>query len=437
MQVEQSLRIRVIAACVFFAVVVGGVFAAAAFVLIESVEHELIDRRLSRAMPRLMEGLRNGTAALPPMDLRFVSGAQLPAALNALAPGLHVVKVDGRVQHALIDTEGGVRFALIDDASDFARIEHVANIVLAIGFAAGILLAVGIGQRIASRVIAPVSLLARAVAEDSLARHPELLGSADEIGVLARAFDARTGELQSALSRERLFTADVSHELRTPLAVMLGAAELLVLRLAGRADLNPEIGAAAERIRRNAGDMAARVSALLQLARAPETLGREPLEMRAVVQRELDRCRPLLQGKPVHLRVDAPEPVWLRASGELAAVALDNLLRNACTFTQEGEVLVRLRPDGLEIEDTGPGVPEAVRERLFERFVRGRDDGRGGSGLGLSIVKRVAEHQGWKVRLDRRTGGGSRFTIAFGPTGVDPVTLEPGLQQSDDTAAEH
>ncbi len=422
MQVEHSLRIRVIAACVFLAAVVGGVFAAAAYVLIETLEHELIEQRLSRAMPRLMEGWRNGTAALPPLDLRFVSGAQIPAPMNALAPGVHEVEVDGRDQHALIVIERGVRFALIDDSTDFERIERVAEIALVVGFGAGILLAVGIGQRIASRVIAPVSLLAQAVAEDSLAQHPALLHSADEIGVLARAFEARTAELQAALSRERLFTADVSHELRTPLAAVLGAAELLLLRLADTNERRPEMSAAAERIRRNTAAMAARVNALLQLARAPDTLGLEPLEMRALVLREVEHCAPLLKGKPVQIRVDAPEPVWLRASGELAAVALDNLLRNACAFTQAGEVLVRLRPEALEIEDTGPGVPEGVRSRLFDRFVRGRDDGRGGSGLGLSIVKRLAEHQGWSVRLDEREGGGSRFTIDFGTTGVEPAS---------------
>jgi len=75
---EGSLRHRVVAACVLLAALVGGVFAAATYVLIESVEHELIDRRLSRAMTPLLAGQHGGSVALPPMDLSFVSGPQLP-----------------------------------------------------------------------------------------------------------------------------------------------------------------------------------------------------------------------------------------------------------------------------------------------------------------------------------------------------------------------
>lgn len=400
-------------ACLLLAVVIGGVFAAATFVLIESVEHELIDRRLSRAMEQLLDGHRKGKVALPPMDLHFVSGAQLPARLHTLPPGLYELKLGGRGLHVLIVDEVGERFALIDDQSDFEQIEMIAYLVLALAFSAGVLLALGIGKTLASRVIAPVTVLAQAVEHDNLHEYPTLLSSEDEIGVLARAFDARTAELQQALSRERLFTADVSHELRTPLTAMLGAAELLTARLSDR----PELRAAAERIHRNAADMAACVSALLQLARAPESVSRELLDLRSIVQREFERCRPLLEGKPVEVRLEAPEAVWLNTFAELAAIAIDNLLRNACLFTQQGIIMVRLTPISLVIEDTGPGLPESVRVRLFERFVRGSDNSRGGSGLGLSIVKRVAEHLGWDVRFDDQAGGGSRFTLSFGKPG--------------------
>ena len=422
---EHSLRRRIVAACVLLATVVGGVFAATTYVLIESVEHELIDARLSRAMVPLLESRRAGRAVVPPVDLHFATGAQLPAALRELATGMHEVEFDGHIQHVLLVDEAGQRLALIDDQRDFDRIEGIAFIVLALGFGAGLLLAVGIGQAMASRVIAPVTALAHAVQHDDLPQHPELLQAADEIGVLGRAFDAKTAELRRFLGRERLFTADVSHELRTPLTVILGAAELLALRLADRTDLQ----AAAERIRRNAADTGARVAALLQLARAPEATPREPLDLRQIVEREVERCRPLLDGKPVELTLDAPQPVWVQASAELAAIAVDNLLRNACAFTQQGAVRVQLSERALVVEDTGPGVPPAVRSRLFERFVRGDDEAHhAGSGLGLSIVKRVADHLGWAIRLDDGRQGGSRFTLSLdGPERASSRDLHAGL----------
>lgn len=404
------LRRRIIAACLLLAAVIGGVFAATAYVLIEAVEGELIDRRLARAAEPLLQARHDAAVALPPADLRYIAGSALPPALRRLEPGAHEVELDGRVQHVLLVDDGGERIALIDDQSDFERIEDAAYVALAVAFGAGLLLAVGIGHAMASRVIAPVTALADAVQRGPLP--PELLQARDEIGVLGRAFDAKTAELRRFLDRERLFTADVSHELRTPLTVMLGAAELLSQRLAER----PELHAAAERIRRNAADTGARVAALLQLARAPEVMPRAPIDLRAIVEREVERCRPLLDGKPVALTLDAPEPVCVEASAELAAVAVDNLLRNACVFTQRGHVRVRLRRDALVVEDSGPGVPASVRERLFERFVCRDDDGasRGGSGLGLSIVQRVAERLGWSIRLDDAPQGGSRFTLRLG-----------------------
>ena len=116
----------------------------------------------------------------------------------------------------------------------------------------------------------------------------------------------RATQLRDVLSRERLFTADVSHELRTPLTVILGAAELLNSRLVSQADL----AAAAERIRRTASETSVRVSALLQLARSPDTIESTLFSFRDLVEQEIDRCRPLLDGKPVELtlsEVTAPD----------------------------------------------------------------------------------------------------------------------------------
>ena len=98
---------------------------------------------------------------------------------------------------------------------------------------------------------------------------------------------------------------------------------------------------------------------------------------------------------------------------DLAAIAVGNLLQNACHFTQTGTVRVSLKPGLLVIEDTGPGIPQAVRERLFEPFVKGSDDTSTGWGLGLSIVKRVIDHLGWTIALDDGYRRGSRFTLTF------------------------
>lgn len=409
MRAENTLRRRLVMACVLLAVVIGGVFAAAAYVIIEALEYELIEVRLSRAADVLIQRDHEGLSTPPYLDLRFAIGEQIPEEWRALEPGLHELELKGRILEVLIVDRGGKRYAVIDDVSDFERVEFIGFVGLWIAFFAGVLLALAIARASASRIIAPLTRLAEAVQRDDLAAQPQLLSAADEVGLLARAFEARTSQLADVLVRERLFTADVSHELRTPLTVILGAAELLTARLAE----HPELQAAAERIRRTSAETSVRVSALLQLARSPEKIESRPLALRPLVEQEIERCRPLLDGKPVVLEFESPDEVWVHAAPDLAAIAVGNLLRNACHFTERGSVRIALAADALVVEDTGPGVPQAMRGRLFEPFVRGHDEASTGSGLGLSIVKRVAEHLGWTVRLDDAAHGGSRFTLKF------------------------
>ena len=408
MRAEHSLRRRFVTAFVVLAAVIGGVFAAASYVIIEAIEYELIELRLSRAADQLMEGDNRSLSGGVSSDLHVAAGANMPEQFRVLAPGHHEVELEGRILKVFVVNDGAKHYAVIDDVSVFEHLEHTAFIALWVAFFAGVLLALAIARASASRIIAPLTVLAETVKENSLSQHPKLMNATDEIGVLARALEARAAQLEAVLSRERFFTADVSHELRTPLTVMLGAAELLTARL----EDTPELHTVAERIRRTAAETSMRVSALLQLARAPGRADVGPLPLRSLIQHEIGRCRPLLDGKPVTISFEAPHEVWVQAAPDLPAIAIGNLLRNACHFTRSGTVRLTLGEDALVVEDTGPGVPQAVRRRLFEPFVRA-DDASAGTGLGLSIVKRVAEHLGWTVRLEDAPDGGSRFTLTF------------------------
>ncbi len=100
---------------------------------------------------------------------------------------------------------------------------------------------------------------------------------------------------------------------------------------------------------------------------------------------------------------------------ELAGIAFSNLIRNAFQYTDRGEVIIQLSNTGFLIRDSGCGVPSDIQQHLFERFVRGSDDRLSGSGLGLSIVKRVCEHVGWKLQYQARPAAGSEFSISFYP----------------------
>ncbi|MCG6876280.1 MAG: HAMP domain-containing histidine kinase [Betaproteobacteria bacterium] len=412
MRSDGSLRRRITAAYALLAFVLCAVFATVAALTIEALEEDVMDIRLSAELDRLVTRMRQGLPTDLPVGTELLQGFTIPAEIRKLSPGVHEVIVGERALRVLVRGEGDERLVLADDQSKFVQIENEALFALVAAFLGCMALAVVLGRITASRVIAPLTALADAVQRDAVREEPVSHDATDEIGVLARAFAARTADLRRFLIRERVFTGDVSHELRTPLTVILGAAELLVASLKDR----PELLKAAERIQRTTRDTAERVTALLLLSRSPEALDAPRIDLGLLVEQELEHCKPLLLGKRVDLRVDVSGQVWAFARPELASMAIGNLLRNACQFTEQGEVSVKLTPGLVVVEDTGAGIPKSVRDQLFERFVRGSSEAVTGTGLGLAIVKRVAEHLGWDVRLEDRPGGGSRFLLSFPPS---------------------
>lgn len=409
MKPERSLKRSIAQAFVMLAAILAAFFCLVSYVAVEVIESEVIDDRLEK-IGDVMAGHRaKGLAYEAPPGITIFVGDELPQVLRDKTPGIHELLLEQREMQALIRDENGERYAVVQDMTQFEHLESVIFSSLGIGFACSLVLAVILGLATARRIVAPITGLADAVAASSPPSKLPGLEAPDEIGVLARAFAERTDELQRFLSRERLFTGDVSHELRTPLTIMLGAAEVLQSRL-GDQHGNQEI---AERIRRVAAEATGRVSALLLLSRAPGQMSMPRIALNPVIVSELDRYRPLLLGKPVACRFEESGEIWTAARPELVGIAVGNLIRNACQHTDQGEVIVRLGPDRIVIEDSGHGLPEAVVQRLFERFVQDHGDATEGHGLGLSIVKRVTEHLGWDVSYQPRETGGSRFTLVF------------------------
>ncbi|AWZ05488.1 MULTISPECIES: HAMP domain-containing sensor histidine kinase [unclassified Streptomyces] len=233
-----------------------------------------------------------------------------------------------------------------------------------------------------------------AVTASELNRRVPDPGGADEIARLARTVNATLDRLERSDARQRQFTADASHELRNPLAAVRSRLEV-ALRDPDRESVAAAL-ADTERLQRIAAD-------LLLLARldggpAPRT---EPVDLALLAAEDVAR-RPEPR---VALRLDARAPV--PAAGDPARLerALANLVDNALRYART-EVTVRAGADGdgwavLEVADDGPGIPEADRDRVFERFVRlDADRGRtsGGTGLGLAIAREIARAHGGDVR---------------------------------------
>jgi len=406
---RHSLRKRIAGAFVLLAFVLCTFFSFTGRYAVEVAEKQLVNDRLEQAATKLIDEYQRHMLPSTQEDNFYVND-EIPERFRHLHPGVHEVRVNGGETTVCIRRVGNDTFAVADDTSDFAITEKLIYVALSVGFVTSLLLAIVLGVGAAELIVAPLTALARAIERNDPPATLPALDRRNEIGTLARAFARRTEQLQGFLADEKLFTGDVSHELRTPLTIILGAAELLKVQLADM----PQQLVVAERIRRVAAEASERVSALLLLSQSPQMLGSASLSLTHLVEREIERCRQLLGDKPVTLRFDGDaDEVWIQARAELAGVAVGNLLRNACQYTEQGVVRVALSPSALVIEDNGPGLPPNVHARLFERFVRGSNETHVGSGLGLAIVKRVADHLGWQILHENLPQGGSRFTLRF------------------------
>ena len=285
----------------------------------------------------------------------------------------------------------------------------------------------------AGRLVRPLTrleLAAAAVARGDLGRRSGLADRTDEFGQLGRSFDSMAGELQSAEESRRRFLQDAAHELRTPLAVIEATSSAILDGV-----YTPE-RRHLETIRDQSRVLARIVDDLRTISLAEGGhlhLERRPVDARKVLDSVAAGFEARAAAGVIKLSVEAPEDLLVDADPDRLRQVIGALVDNALRHTPEGGS-VRLTAadvtaaDGptvprrgapkhvarLSVEDSGAGIPTASLPRIFERFYQAdpsRSHGSGTSGLGLSIVRALAEAHGGRAGAENRAEGGARLWI--------------------------
>ena len=264
----------------------------------------------------------------------------------------------------------------------------------------------------------PLPAAVKAVNERLLALNDELVAAQRQIARQNAELVRHNDRLQELDRLKDALLANVSHDLRTPLTAILGYAELL-RRRGGLTDRQAQ---AVDVIDRNARRLLRLVSDLLVLAQARAGmlgLDREPVGLAEIAAHAVELTDPLAEHAGLDLTLEAPPsgPVIAADPARLAQM-LDNLIANAIKFTpQGGAVSVRVldlpAAAVLEVADTGPGIAEAEQAALFEPFARGSGAVAPGTGLGLTIVKAIADAHQATIEVHSAPCRGARFTITF------------------------
>jgi two-component system, OmpR family, sensor kinase len=459
-----SIRLRVVLATVLLAALAVG----AADVATSLVLGRYVHRREATQVREIAQGVRAAVASGGRLNLPSLPGPTQPVLVEVLSRNGHVLeRVAGKgasqvrlpadlrshldQPRQLSSRSGGPAafdalalpvpggrtvVAVISIRDDVHTLARLAVVELVAGVVVLVLLALAAAAvvTVSLRPLRRIAATADAIADGDLAARVPPAPRRSEVGRVASALNRMLGEIEAAFAqrdeteaRLRRFLSDASHELRTPLTSIQGYAELF---RRGAQERPQDLAKAMGAIEQEAERMATLVEDLLLLARLDETrpLEQQPVALDQLVEAAVESARAVEPDRP--LLLDLPErPLVVTGDATRLRQVIDNLLTNIRRHTPAGTAAsVALRTlDGqavLTVEDSGPGIPEAERERVFDRFVRldpARTRTSGGAGLGLAVVRSIVAAHGGSVRYRPASPHGSIFEVTLPTNRAAPL----------------
>ena len=398
-----------------------------ATLLLHLAEHEMAEHGQVLGLALLKAETQPGPTGLRfqiwtrDMQAAARAGSAVPESLLPFdADGFGWAQVEGGRwrSYSTWNTDHTLQIQIAQEPSRHAALDRLALWRMAGGALLLLVVAAVLIWLIVDATLLPLQRTTASVGERSEQdlREVDAAGAPREVWPLVDALNRLLKRIRTALQTERRFTADAAHELRTPLAAIRANAQVLV----GARD-QAERESTVRDLLASVDRSARLVEQLLALARADQPLQDDKLrevDIADVAREQLAAHRTRAEQRGIELQA-ALQAGATRADPALLSVMVRNLLDNALRYTPPGgHITIATGADAngpvLTVEDDGPGIPEAERERVFERFHRLQSQRASGSGLGLSIVRRVADVHGARVAIAAGSGDrGTRVSVSF------------------------
>ena len=408
------LSSRIVTRFCIFTLVMAAIYTGFSFLLLYHLEDNFINRDVYNEAQYLQAGYEQSgvwpTPRNPLMSLYF-SVDELPSDLKAQhieEPNRPEFYGDDQRHYHLYKFPIEEPVFLVAEVSDMLIVRPIKGgifkMLLVLG-AVLIVIAFIIAWLLGRQTAKPLKQLAELVDGAAPENIPDTFAHQfprNEIGILAHTLEDAMGRIKQALEREKCFTRDVSHELRTPVAIVKNAVEVYRNASAFDQDKNTYDGIF-NRIEEASMQMEQTVTTLLALAREEHTSAQKvATQMLPMIEQSIIDNSRLLQGKDVDVVVEDSCAVVVEVQPGMLKILLDNLLSNAFQYTDQGKVTANFQSGQLTIADTGNGIEPEISSKITEPAVKGSQST--GYGFGLSIVKRLCEHQGWQLTVKSEQG---------------------------------
>lgn len=418
--IKLSLAQRIRYSLVLVSTLSALLFSTIAHLFIEDFEDNTLKVHLRNDLLHYIQQYKNNTETIKihMADAYFVKykigeNQDIDNELKHLTEGEHDIIRPYGEDLVFVKDINQYRYILHCKQEGFEKFESVSSTTLIIATLSVLLLSLLISSLLSKRILRPITELT----ETLKAKHANqfdhkaisIVQQHDEVGFLVQSFNQYLSKITQLLKREQLFTSDISHELRTPLMIIKSSIELL------NSQIDPDKQASLLiKIDTSANEIQDLIDTFLSLAREKNQHQSNVITQKIdhILHERLEYWQTYADKQNVTIASHVDSPITRESSVPLFSTIISNLIKNALLHSSSSKIDIYLNNHSLKVVDHGPKINDELKAVLFDAYQKGNPLSEG-LGLGLSIIKRICEHQNWQVRYEYDESQGGAFIILF------------------------